>query len=152
MGNQLLQRVNRNDTYAGETTLEVTTCGVCGVLFAAPQRLLDSCREDGDSFFCPNGHSLVFNDYENKRLKRQLERERDRNAALAAQRDQAEAEARTQKGRATRFRNDRDRIKGRVAAGVCPCCNRTFKNLERHMASQHPDWKEQQHDGAASRA
>jgi hypothetical protein len=33
------------------------------------------------------------------------------------------------------------RIKKRVAAGVCPCCNRSFKDLARHMAGQHPDYK-----------
>lgn len=29
-----------------------------------------------------------------------------------------------------------------VGAGVCPCCNRTFKNLARHMAGQHPGFTE----------
>ena len=24
-------------------------------------------------------------------------------------------------------------------AGTCPCCNRTFTNLARHMASKHKD-------------
>lgn len=22
----------------------------------------------------------------------------------------------------------------------CPCCNRTFQNLQRHMTSKHPDY------------
>lgn len=26
----------------------------------------------------------------------------------------------------------------RVQNGVCPCCNRSFWNLERHMKSKHP--------------
>jgi hypothetical protein len=34
------------------------------------------------------------------------------------------------------------RIKKRIAAGVCTCCNRTFKNLARHMANKHPDYKD----------
>jgi hypothetical protein len=29
-----------------------------------------------------------------------------------------------------------------VANGVCPCCNRTFQNLARHMAGKHPDYEE----------
>jgi Fe-S oxidoreductase len=58
---------------------------------------------------------------------------------MAAQRDQAQADARAQKAAKTRIKNDRDRIKTRVANGVCPHCNRTFQNLARHMASQHPD-------------
>lgn len=26
------------------------------------------------------------------------------------------------------------------ACGVCPCCNRSFTNVRRHMTSQHPDY------------
>lgn len=128
------------DCFAGYSQLETTTCGVCGVLFAPPEVLLDDCRENGSSFFCPNGHSLVFNDYENKRLKRDLEREREKSARLVAARDQAEASARAQKAQATRARNELKRIKERIDNGVCPCCNRSFKNVHRHMKSQHPDF------------
>lgn len=32
------------------------------------------------------------------------------------------------------------RLKNRAAAGVCPCCNRTFHQLVRHMAAKHPDF------------
>jgi hypothetical protein len=29
----------------------------------------------------------------------------------------------------------------RAAAALCPCCNRSFVQLRRHLASQHPDYK-----------
>lgn len=29
-------------------------------------------------------------------------------------------------------------VKRRVAAGVCPCCTRTFQNLAAHMQNKHP--------------
>jgi DNA-binding XRE family transcriptional regulator len=32
------------------------------------------------------------------------------------------------------------KIRDRVKNGVCPCCNRTFENLARHMSTQHPDF------------
>lgn len=35
------------------------------------------------------------------------------------------------------------RIKRRVSAGVCPCCNRTFQCLARHMATKHPDYQQE---------
>lgn len=41
---------------------------------------------------------------------------------------------RAQKGQNTRLKN-------RIAAGVCPCCNRSFQNVARHMAGQHPDFQ-----------
>lgn len=52
--------------------------------------------------------------------------------------DQLEAERRAHaatKGQLTKTRK-------RVAGGVCPCCNRSFVNLGRHMAGQHPDYAE----------
>lgn len=33
------------------------------------------------------------------------------------------------------------RLKNRAAHGVCPCCNRTFQQLARHMSAKHPDFK-----------
>lgn len=32
------------------------------------------------------------------------------------------------------------RIKNRVKHGVCPCCQRTFRQLAAHMKSKHPDF------------
>lgn len=134
-----LARVTRNETYAGHTTLEVEVCGGCGVLFAAPERLIDRCRETGDSFFCPNGHSLVYNDYENARLKKQLAATKDRLAAERARADQTEASLRATKGVVTK---QKQKLK-RVSEGVCPCCNRSFRDLRRHMATKHPDYEGQ---------
>jgi uncharacterized protein (UPF0212 family) len=30
----------------------------------------------------------------------------------------------------------------RVGHGVCPCCNRSFAQLRRHMAAKHPEYAE----------
>jgi Asp-tRNA(Asn)/Glu-tRNA(Gln) amidotransferase A subunit family amidase len=75
-----------------------------------------------------------------ERLRADLNRQRELAGYLAAERDQAKAEARGQKAAKTRIKNDRDRIRDRVGAGVCPCCNRTFKQLARHMQAKHPDY------------
>lgn len=134
---------SRLDTFAGYSDLEVEICASCGVLFAAPSHLLDSRRHSGESFYCPNGHSLSF-DGNRKRLERRAREADERAARLAAQLDQAEAGRRAQKARATRFKNERDRDRKRVAHGVCPCCKRSFKNLRRHMEGQHPDFEAQE--------
>lgn len=34
----------------------------------------------------------------------------------------------------------RRKIEKRVANGVCPCCNRTFEDLARHMSTKHKDY------------
>jgi hypothetical protein len=134
-----LNRVSRNDTYAGHTTLEVEVCASCGVLFAAPKRLLESCQEDGDAFFCPNGHSLVFNNYENKLLKRERDRLKDRLAAATSRADQTEASLQATKGVVTKQKKKLEK----VVAGVCPVdgCHRHFKDVRQHIATKHPDYK-----------
>lgn len=147
MGNAIHTR-QPGETFAGYSELEVKVCPVCGVLYAAPRRLFEKHQQNDGQWWCPNGHNLIFTESKSEKLERQLKSERDYAARLAAQRDQAQADAKAQKGRATRFKNDRDRIKTRVGGGVCPCCNRTFQQLARHMKSQHPDFDHEHGDGA----
>ncbi len=114
------------------STLYVQECVNCGVSFGMPKRLHDNRREEGGDFYCPHGHVMAYRETEIMRLKRQLARKQEllekSRTELRASRLQASA----QKGVATRLRK-------RVAAGVCPCCNRTFKQLERHMKTQHTE-------------
>jgi hypothetical protein len=114
------------------TVLEVTSCCECGVEFAAPARLLDTRREDHQNFYCPNGHTLHYPGKSKvERLQQQLDWANGRKTALADQLDASERSRRALRGVNTRMRN-------RVAAGMCPCCKRTFQNLAEHMSGQHP--------------
>jgi hypothetical protein len=120
------------------TELEVTTCW-CGIPVGVPANLVRYARNYADQeIYCPLGHSFVFGDTNEAKLKR----ERDRAARVQAQLDQANAAEKAQRAAKTRFRNERDKLRTRAAAGVCPCCGRTFKQLARHMQSKHPDWPE----------
>lgn len=118
----------------------VTDCCSCGVEFAIPDRLISQRRMDGKNFYCPNGHSMVFSEPTEKKLQRELEAvraERDRARARAtATRDQLDAAERSKSA----LRGVNTRIRNRIAAGVCPCCSRTFQDLARHMSGQHPDY------------
>lgn len=122
-------------------TLAITECASCHITFGIPADLESELRDTHKSFYCPRGHSLSFGgqsdtekaEAEAARLRRMLREER---AAASAQADQLGATRRSlsaQKGVTTR-------IKNRIAAGVCPCCNRQFQNLHRHMSGQHPDF------------
>jgi hypothetical protein len=124
-------------TYTGSLT--VMTCW-CGMTHAVPAQLASHqrrCHDEGrkvPDIFCPLGHMHVpAGKPEHERLREQLERSEARRARAVAERDQAEASARAYKGAATR-------AKRRAAAALCPCCNRSFVQLRRHMASQHPDY------------
>lgn len=118
---------------AESTTLESTYCAACGVVFAAPECLLRQRREEGGSFFCPNGHSLRYTKSEVQKLRDRLDRAEARVQFQSDQREAAERSAAAQRGANTKLRK-------RIAAGVCPCCHRSFSNLQRHMSGQHADY------------
>lgn len=129
--------MSRGDTMTArrDIVLVQEDCCACDVIFAMPQDLRNRRLEDGQLFFCPRGHSMSFTEPENAklrtevdRLKAQLTHERDQGRAAAAQLAEAKAEA--------------SRLRKRATNGVCPCCNRTFVNLGRHMKGQHPDYSE----------
>jgi uncharacterized Zn-finger protein len=90
-------------------------------------------RHAGKTWYCPNGHPRIYTDT----LEDKLEREKARSARLVAERDQLDASNRALRGVVTR----KGRQLARVKAGVCPCCNRTFQNLVRHMETKHPDYE-----------
>lgn len=122
------------------TTLEALECGACAIPFAIPANLHALVMRDGRNFWCPNGHKISYSETENQRLQRELKAaRRSRDYAQTAKRaaeDQAQAaeyRRRAAVGQVTKIRN-------RIANGVCPCCNRTFVNLERHMSTKHPDY------------
>lgn len=126
-------------------TMNNITCSSCGVVFAVAASYENERRQDRKTFWCPNGHALRFNgrtkDEEIRELKQTIERRERALNDVREQRDRASRSAQGYKIAASRARGERDRIKTRVAAGVCPCCNRTFQQLARHMASKHPDMK-----------
>ena len=109
------------------------TCYKCGITFGVPMQWGEIRQEDGATFWCPNGHSQAFCDSEVAKLTEQLEREKKRCEWAESNRDAAERSAAAYRGHLTR-------TKKRIGKGVCPCCNRTFQNLTRHMSSEHPDY------------
>lgn len=113
-------------------TLETTTCW-CGAPMALPDTVLRNARELGNDLYCPaTGHKFRFGS-EVDALRKKLEAERSRNTALTDQLRAAERQVSSAKGQLTKARK-------RAAAGVCPCCNRSFVQLARHMATKHPDY------------
>ena len=141
-------------SYPGEVIafdgkLAIHVCPTCHMTHAYPEtldrRALTYNRVDYPNnyvtIYCPNGHASQYtgDDSELKRAKqraKQLEESlqwtQDRLNETKAARDHAEAQARGYKGALVKTQK-------RVAAGVCPYCNRTFTNsrIARHIATQH---------------
>lgn len=124
-------------TYTGK--LETTRCW-CGIALAVPASLLREAHNNGVAIYCPIGHAFSWNVTEADRQRERAEQAEAR-ATRAEQRRQAERDLRehterqlsAQKGATTR-------AKKRAAAALCPCCNRSFSQLSRHMQTKHPDY------------
>lgn len=119
----------------GRLDFETETCIQCGVVFAMTSEFkasrLAKPGPNGKKFYCPNGHEMHYRggQSDSEKLKAAEARE-------TALRDQLEAAVRDAEATKAALLRDRQRF----ANGVCPCCNRSFENVRRHMSSQHPDY------------
>lgn len=119
-----------------ETATQTLCCGKCGIEFAVPETWVDDRRHDHRTWYCPNGHPRHFPGKSSEEILRQrLSAAQDQLDTARRQRDHAERSARTYRGHLTR-------TKRRIAHGVCPCCNRKFAQLTRHMERKHPEYVE----------
>lgn len=119
-------------TYTG--TLTIVECPNCHMDFGVTPEFQAARRNDHRSFYCPAGHSMSYGQKsEAERLRERLRLTEGQLTHTLDQLQMTEYQRRAQKGQNTRLKN-------RIAAGVCPCCNRSFQDLHRHMAGQHPDY------------
>lgn len=120
------------------TVLVLHRCWKCKTQYAMEQSLDIAARARAGvlEFYCPNGHAGVFKSDNQIADEEKTRLERDRLKQKVAE---LEDEKRLLGNRATRAKKEVARIKKRALAGVCPCCNRTFANVARHMASKHKD-------------
>lgn len=125
----------RRGAIEGETiyfALEI--CCNCYMPFLMPKSFQKEALDNPNIwFYCPAGHGQHYNGpTEAQKLKKLLEQK------------QKEFDEQIQQS-TNRFLdevNERKRIERklkRVHNGVCPCCNRSFSNLEQHMKNKHPD-------------
>lgn len=113
-----------SETLTLETVL--MECGECGVLFWVTENFYRERRNRNLGWHCPNGHSRIFRENDVDILKRQLDKEKSKLAKAQFELMAAEKKIK--------------RIEKRVKSGTCPCCNRQFVQLARHMKTKHPDY------------
>lgn len=120
-----------------EVSLVVETCPTCGCWHAFSKSLYEKMQQDSSkAVYCPNGHSWHYI----LSVKEQLEEARNRarraearNTHLQDQYDASERSRTSLKGVITRTKN-------RISKGVCPCCNRYFEKLAKHIKTKHPKY------------
>ena len=119
-------------------------CHRCKTPMWLPQALFDAAHKSSKiSFFCPYGHEAIFSEGESEvtllrrerdRLVQQMAQKDDEIVRQARLKDAALKEARALKTSAVKARK-------RTAAGVCPCCSRSFRQMALHMKQKHPNFK-----------
>ncbi len=102
-------------------------CCQCGIAFYVTSKWKERKEESHDNFYCPNGHTNYYPaESEAEKLTRKLEFEKNRRIS-------AENELKKQKA-------VNQKSQKRIKNGVCPCCQRTFKQLAAHMKNKHPHY------------
>jgi hypothetical protein len=116
-------------------------CPTCFIHYAAPRALFDKRNDEGGNWHCPNGHTIVFRQTalakaqaEAEALRHERDQLKQNEAWFVERLDTERKEKRALKGQLTK-------VHKRVGNGVCPCCNRSFADLKRHMASKHAGFK-----------
>lgn len=125
-----------------EIELASITCGQCGGTYAINERYRADRQVDGGCWTCPYCRASwgYANNNENARLRKELDEQRARTANALSRANLAVARADEAAARADKADKALQRHKKRTAAGTCPCCKRTFQQLQRHMASKHPGY------------
>ncbi|MGI9345541.1 MAG: hypothetical protein ACR2PW_04670 [Gammaproteobacteria bacterium] len=110
-------------------------CLTCGIVYFIPTKMRDEQQRTGGEHYCPNGHTQGWykGGTEFDKLQRERDRLKQRQAQLKDELQSAERQVAAQKANVTK-------LKKRAGAGICPCCNRQFANLKRHMSAKHPDY------------
>lgn len=123
-----------NLKYEKTITMVTEVCCNCGVVFGMPSDFQQACKNEGreKSFYCPNGHGQHYSKSKaqiiEEKLQRELRQKENELASLASEKIQIESE----------LKKANVKLK-RVHHGVCPCCNRTFSDLQKHFETKHPD-------------
>lgn len=112
----------------------VTQCGTCGVWYTVPETVHANHQRLGGYSFCSNGHQWGWPSGAEEKEREAIRLERDRLKQAAAR---LEDEISSERARAVAAEKKYLQARRRAAAGVCPCCNRTFSNVQKHMLTKH---------------
>lgn len=126
--------------YNKTITMETVQCCNCGVVFGIPSDLNERFQNDPEMWFhCPNGHRQHYSKSKEERLREETEKKlREAQEALWAKNYALEEKDATINSLQKQYKKQKKQLT-RVSNGVCPCCNRTFVDLQRHMESKHPE-------------
>ncbi len=106
---------------------------MCGCVFWVSEDLKQRWKDKGVSFYCPVGHCQSYQVTTVQKLEKKL-------AAMEGDRDWWKGATRAEEKRHSSTKGQVTKLRRRIGAGVCPCCQRAFKQLSRHMQNKHPEY------------
>jgi hypothetical protein len=128
-------------------TFDPINCAQCGFHYFVPKATIDLWRKNAATFYCPLGHSNWYGESEVDKMRRERDAAKQREETIRKQcaeaiEGKAAAIRKAQETEAMRATLDAQlkRSRKRAAAGVCPCCKRTVKQMAAHMKTKHPDY------------
>lgn len=125
--------ITRDLTYTETVTMVTEQCCECGVQFGMPSNLRGVLKADPNKYFyCPNGHAQHYTKSTEMKLREQMEVQR---ASAQKQLDEMRDRFLDELNEKTKLAKQLKRVHN----GVCPCCKRSFTNLQRHMKTKHPE-------------
>lgn len=139
--------------YLGLEQHQTATCPRCKTQHTLPAELYHTAmakRNDDktQTIYCPYGHPWHYTPQRELDEQEKIRQERDRLRQRLAEKDDYIREERERREHAERsasaYKGKVTRLKNRAQAGLCPCCNRSFQNLHRHMQTQHPDFQKEE--------
>lgn len=116
-------------------------CCECRTNFAMEREIYNLAEQRGVKFdfYCPHGHRQYIPKGDTDLVK--MRRERDQairdNARLTDAHSVARARTASALKSASAYKGAATRLRNRALAGICPCCNRHFKDVESHVKSKH---------------
>ncbi len=114
------------------STMTVETCCNCGMDFAMTDEFRQRMLDSGRRFYCPSGHQQHYSDTTVARLKRRV-------ALLEREEEELRERVRAQKKETASAKGQATKAKNRAKRGVCLYCNRTVKQMAKHVADKHPE-------------
>lgn len=132
----------RNTLINLDVQLVTEECCACYMVFAIPKTMQEKLIAEKTLFYCPRGHSQSYTG------KTEVQKQREHAERLERTIAAREADLRLEQRRLTNERRSHAATKGvltktrkRAEKGICPepSCKRSFVNVARHVAHQHPE-------------
>lgn len=129
----MLTQVQRGQTQTEQIEFILEECCNCGTPFMIPKRMQRVLINNHETFYCPSGHPQSYcGKTEAQKLKEKLDE-------LEKKRLQEHEDLQNKWLDALGENQKLEKQLKRVHKGVCPCCNRTFQDLQNHIKTQHPE-------------